>query len=78
MKRHLAMNEERRFRIITQAEAEAGDVLVCVPWSDPPLLPDNARGRCKLCETAVQHRPDAPKRPMKLCIDCAIGWVRPH
>jgi hypothetical protein len=77
--RLLALDTEtKQFRLITPAEAEAHDVTVCMPWSDPLILPDNARGGCALCGIALQFRPDAPRRPMKLCLECAAACARPN
>lgn len=79
MKRLLAIDtNDPCVRTLTPAEAEGSDALVCVPWSNPPILADNARGLCEQCWITLQFRPDAPKRPMKLCCECAGKWVRPH
>jgi hypothetical protein len=64
--------------VVSAARAEAADVCVCMPWSLPPILSDNLRATCADCGVALQHRPSAPKKPRKVCIDCAIEWVRAH
>jgi hypothetical protein len=56
-------------------EAAECDVMVCMEWSEPPVFPDNRRASCAGCGHALQHRPDSPSQPMKLCIPCATGWA---
>jgi hypothetical protein len=67
-----------RFRIktISTAEAETFDALVCREWTSPPLLPDNHVGQCAVCKCLVQHRPDAPRAPMRVCVQCAPAVIR--
>lgn len=67
-----------KVEFVTPEQAEEMDVLVCVPWTTPPLLPDNQRGTCAMCQGRVQLRPYAPKRPMRVCVDCAPGVIRPQ
>jgi hypothetical protein len=75
----LSMNTETgRFGVATHAEAETFDATVCMPWSDPPILPDNVRGSCAHCGIALQFRPDAPRRPIKVCPKCVVAWARPN
>jgi hypothetical protein len=67
-----------RVEFVSTAEAETADVMVCMDWSSPPILPDNQRARCGVCGGAVQHRPDAPKKPMRVCVSCAPSVIRPQ
>jgi hypothetical protein len=52
-------------------EAEAADGLVCMRLTSPLLMPDNLIDLCSRCGEAIQLRPDAPKRPPKICAVCA-------
>ena len=65
-------------QFISADEAEEMDALICMPWTTPPILPDNQRGTCAMCKGRVQHRPDAPRKPMRVCVDCAPAVIRPQ
>jgi len=67
-----------RIVFVTTEEAEEADVMVCMPWTIPPILPDNQRAKCGVCGHIVQHRPNVPKRPMRVCVDCAPSVIRPQ
>jgi hypothetical protein len=61
---------------VSTKEGETADFLVCMEWTNPPIMPDNQRSKCGVCGHLVQHRPEAPKRPMKLCVSCAPSVIR--
>lgn len=61
--------------IVTDAEAETADMMICIRWTMPPMYPDNQRGTCSRCGHAVQFRPYAPKRPARVCVNCAAQPV---
>jgi hypothetical protein len=63
-------------KFVSTEEGETADVMVCMPWTNPPILADNIRAKCGVCGHIVQHRPAAPKRPMKVCVDCAPSVIR--
>jgi hypothetical protein len=67
-----------RVRFVSTAEAEMADVMVCMEWTSPPFLPDNLSDQCGVCRCLVQHRPDAPKTPMRVCVRCAPSVIRPQ
>ena len=67
-----------KIKFVSLEKAETADVMVCVEWSDPPILPDNERGKCGVCGCLVQHRPRVPRKPMKVCISCAPSVIRPQ
>ncbi len=52
------------------AEGETADYVVCARLTQPLLLPDNLIDLCCRCGEAIQHRPDAPKKPPKVCLTC--------
>jgi hypothetical protein len=61
--------------VVSQEQAERAAIYVCVPWSGTAYFPDDVRATCAGCGGAIRHRPNAPRRPMKLCLTCAAGWV---
>jgi hypothetical protein len=70
------MGRTPRVEIVTAEQGEQADVLVCVEWTSPPLLPGNQRARCGVCGCLVQHRPDAPRKPMRVCVGCTPSVIR--
>lgn len=48
-------------------------ILACARWTalEPLMLPDNVVGTCAECGQAIQHRPHAPKKMRKVCMQCA-------
>lgn len=52
------------------AEAEDADCVVCIRLTQPLAMPDNVITICSKCGEAIQHRPNAPKRPPKVCFEC--------
>ena len=61
--------------IATAEEAERAPFIICMAWSDPPVVADNVRAACTGCGRTLQHRPQAPKAPLKVCLDCASTWA---
>jgi hypothetical protein len=60
-----------RFEIVNGPEdAEDTDYMVCVRLTSPLILPDNEIDICAMCGEAIQHRPHAPSRPKKVCLEC--------
>lgn len=53
-------------------------IVVCirVNLDHPLMLPDNVIGHCSDCDCDLQHRPDAPKASVHLCICCAARRQR--
>jgi hypothetical protein len=52
------------------SEAEAADVVVCIELTQPLAFPDNIIDICSKCGRPIQYRPNAPKRPPKVCLPC--------
>jgi hypothetical protein len=63
-------------KFISTEQAEQCDIMICREWTMPLLLPDNQCGQCAVCGHFVQHRPDAPRKPMKVCMGCAPAVIR--
>ena len=61
-----------------EAEAEAADIVVCRRLTSPLLMHDNLIDLCSKCGEAIQHRPHVPKRPPKVCDQCALPIATAH
>lgn len=59
----------QKTRIGTRTDAENSDYLVCGPKS---YYPDDVQGNCSLCHAVVYWRPNAPKRPARVCMQCLL------
>jgi hypothetical protein len=70
-----AVSDHYSVRVAKSAEAERAPFIICMAWSDPPVVADNVRTVCMGCGRAVQHRPQAPKAPPKVCMACAPAWA---
>jgi hypothetical protein len=57
--------------IVSEEEAEDADYLVCMPNAPSPF-DDNLIGVCCKCGITVMYRWHAPKKPPKICLDCAV------
>lgn len=55
---------------VDDAEADLAEAVVCVKLTSPLLLLDNAISLCSKCGEAIQHRPNVPKTPSKICVAC--------
>lgn len=72
----LTVDGEIEIEEVSTETAETATICICMPWSFPPILPDNQRSTCFGCGKALQHRLSAPKKPRKVCIACAEQYVR--
>ena len=52
-------------------------ILSCTRWYalQGSLLPDNIVARCAECNHTIQHRPHAPKKIKKVCMECAAPFL---
>jgi hypothetical protein len=60
--------------LVTAAEAEAADVVVC---GETSYFADDVRTVCSSCRATVFHRPHVPARPPRLCLACFLAMVGP-
>ena len=60
--------------IISDEEAEKCDYVVCMPLGPSPFK-DNLTGVCCKCGVKVMYRWHAPRKPPKICLDCAAKQV---
>jgi hypothetical protein len=61
-------------KIVDDEAAEASDVVVCSRWkAGMPTLPmPHAIGKCGDCGHAIVISHSSPKKPKKICMECAI------
>jgi hypothetical protein len=58
--------------VVSDAEAEDCDYLVCMPWSALSPFDDNLKGSCCKCGIDVMYRWHAPRKPQRICIYCMV------
>jgi hypothetical protein len=58
--------------VVDDHEAEECAMMVCAKKGMPTPFTDNLEGECETCGQAIIFRPDAPKRPRKVCMDCVM------
>ncbi len=59
--------------IVTPAEAETVDAVVCLLASDDPgVFRDNLTGTCNDCGQPVVFRPTAPRAPIRKRLRCVV------
>jgi hypothetical protein len=62
-----------RLYVSTAAEADEAAMTVC---GNVSYFADDVRGECAGCGAPLVFRPHMPARPPKLCLDCALLFVR--
>ena len=58
--------------VVTPAEAEEAEYLVCARLGTATPFGDNCRGECVMCGEAVIFRPCSPVKPPRICFGCAL------
>ena len=61
----------RKIQVVSDEEAEEADIVVCCTADMPRYFDDDVFTTCAECGSAIFHRPHAPKKPRKVCIECA-------
>lgn len=74
---HFAKNFGQ-MKVVTPADGELADIIVCHLVTDPLMMPDNLVAVCRMCPRLIQFRPHAPKRPPKVCDECATAEMAKH
>lgn len=61
--------------IVSNEEAEKCDLVVCVRKTSPVarVFDDNEEGPCCKCGETVVWRPYMPKKPPRICMECALA-----
>lgn len=57
--------------IISDKEAEKVDFVICCSDLTHNLFLDNLEGNCIKCKKQIYFRPHIPKKPKKICMECA-------
>ena len=58
------------FEVISDEDAETVDYVVCMP-DGPSEFNDNFKGNCCKCGTRIMYRWYQPRKPAKICLECA-------
>lgn len=59
------------FKFSNEKMVENADYMICcLETEDPKAFNDNIRTKCCECKRTIIHRPEAPKRPKKICLPC--------
>lgn len=59
--------------VVSPEAAEQADAVICALAVGPRYFRDDVETTCHDCRRGIIHRPHAPKRPIKLCMDCVIA-----
>ena len=62
----------KQIKVVSDEEAEQADMVVCCTNDSPSYFLDDVYTICADCGAGIHHRPHVPKRPKKVCIDCAL------
>lgn len=62
-------------KVVSNEEAEEADFVVCVRSDQATPFTDNLHSPCSECGVSVQYRPHAPKKPKRICMECAVGLL---
>lgn len=60
--------------VVTNEKAEDADCVVCAYAGEEreQFKADNIYTNCADCAKAITHRPHTPKKPVKVCMPCAV------
>lgn len=61
----------RSIKVVSDDEAEQADFVICCTNDSPRYFDDDIDTVCARCGVGIHHRPHAPKRPKKICLECA-------
>lgn len=59
----------KNVKVVSMEDAEKADFCVC-GWDS--YFPDDITTVCSACGRKIVHRPHAPKKPPKICLNCAV------
>jgi hypothetical protein len=57
--------------VVSAELAENADRVACVTDETPSSFADDVHTMCAECGVPIHHRPHAPTRPKKVCLECA-------
>ncbi len=58
--------------VVSLEVAEQAEFLCCMRDGMPSPFTDNDRGTCAHCGHGIFFRPNVPKNPTKICVQCAF------
>ena len=61
----------RSIKVVSDDEAEQADFVICCTNDSPRYFDDDIETACAQCDVGSHHRPNAPQRPKKICLECA-------
>jgi hypothetical protein len=67
---------ELDIRVVGDEEANEADICVCVLADAATPFTDNVFDVCRDCGRAIQYRPHVPKKPPKICVECAVNRMK--
>lgn len=56
---------------VEDGDGERADFVLCRLATSPLIMPDNLVANCSKCFRLVQFRPHSPKKPPRICDECA-------
>lgn len=65
-----------KIQVVSPEEAEEATMVVCCRVGMPRHFDDDLEGVCSHCGQAVFFRPNSPKTPPKVCIECVTDMMR--
>lgn len=74
----MSKRKTRGIKVVSKAKAEEAAYVVCAAWDGPTYFPNDLKGECSDCGKAVRFRPHAPKKPLRLCMECFVSHVKAH
>jgi hypothetical protein len=63
-------------KVVSQEEGEQADYLICCRVGVPSAFKDNEIGTCGHCGHEVFFRPHTPRKPMRICMECAVAHIK--
>lgn len=67
---------QQPIEVASEDRAEQAKIVICALAIPPYFFHDDVFTVCADCEVAIRHRPHAPKKPPKVCMECACVRIR--
>jgi len=58
-------------KVVSEEEAEEAELVVCCTIGMTRYFDNDVETVCAQCGTGIFHRPHAPRKPKKVCLNCA-------
>lgn len=69
------MTQPLTIQVVSAEDAEKVSYVVCCRQGMSSPFTDNETGNCCACGHAIFFRPTSPKKPPKLCMECAADMA---